>query len=58
LQLQDILASLSVTLSPEHLELLEVASQIDLGFPHDFYRREMVRTFVYGGTRDQLWTKV
>ncbi len=27
---------------------------IELGFPNDFYRRDMVRTFVYGGTRDLI----
>jgi aryl-alcohol dehydrogenase-like predicted oxidoreductase len=57
LQFQHNLASLSVALSPEHVKILDEASQIELGFPHDFYRRDMVRTFVYGGTRDQILAK-
>lgn len=53
-QFQDNLQSLSLTLTPEPVKVLDEASQIELGFPHDFYRREMVRTFVYGGLRDQI----
>ena len=34
--------------------LLDEASRIDLGFPHDFYAKELVRTFAYGGTRDKI----
>lgn len=53
-QLQDNLASLSLQLTPEQVDALDDASEIELGFPHAFYRREMVRTFVYGGTRDKI----
>jgi aryl-alcohol dehydrogenase-like predicted oxidoreductase len=53
-QLQDNLASFDLTLSANHLETLEEASRIELGFPHDLYAKEMVRTIRYGGLRDQI----
>ncbi len=55
-QIEDNLASLSLALTPDHVKALDDASQIELGFPHDFYRREMVRAFVYGGMRDRILT--
>ena len=53
-QLQDNLASLDLTLSADQLKTLDEASRIELGFPHDFYAMEMVRSLVYGGMRDQI----
>ena len=53
-QLQDNLASLDLWLSAEQVKALDDASQIELGFPHDFFAKEMVRTLVYGGMRDQI----
>jgi aryl-alcohol dehydrogenase-like predicted oxidoreductase len=53
-QLEDNLASLTLTLSPEQVNTLDEASSIELGFPGDFYRRDMVREFVYGGMRDRI----
>ena len=53
-QLQDNLASFDLSLSAEQMKALDEASQIELGFPYDFYAREMVRTFIYGGMRDQI----
>jgi aryl-alcohol dehydrogenase-like predicted oxidoreductase len=53
-QLQDNLASLDVTLSPEQVKTLDEASRIELGFPHDFYAMQMVRSHVYGGLRDRI----
>jgi len=53
-QLQDNLASLELTLSADQLNTLDEASRIELGFPHDFYAREMVRSMIYGGMRDQI----
>jgi aryl-alcohol dehydrogenase-like predicted oxidoreductase len=53
-QLEDNLASLELELSEAQVKTLDDASQIDLGFPHDFFKRDMVRTFVYGGTRDLI----
>ena len=29
-------------------------SRVDLGFPYDFYGKELSRTFIYGGLRDQI----
>lgn len=53
-QLQDNLASLDLTLSPEHLQTLDQASRIELGFPYDLYAKEMPRSLRYGGLRDQI----
>jgi aryl-alcohol dehydrogenase-like predicted oxidoreductase len=53
-QFQDNLASLTVELTPEQVKTLDEASAIELGFPHDFYRREMVRNLVYGGLRERI----
>jgi aryl-alcohol dehydrogenase-like predicted oxidoreductase len=55
-QLEDNLASLTLNLSPEQVKSLDTAGHIDLGFPHDFYARDMVRNFVYGGLRDRILT--
>ena len=38
----------------EESQRLYEASRVELGFPHNFYAREMVRTFIYGGMRDQI----
>jgi aryl-alcohol dehydrogenase-like predicted oxidoreductase len=53
-QLQDNLASLDLTLSEGQLKTLDVASQIDLGFPYEMYAKGLVRTIAYGGMRDQI----
>jgi aryl-alcohol dehydrogenase-like predicted oxidoreductase len=53
-QLQDNLASFDLSLSAEHMKVLDEASQVELGFPHDFFAKEMVRTLIYGGMRDQI----
>jgi aryl-alcohol dehydrogenase-like predicted oxidoreductase len=53
-QFQDNLASLELNLSADQLRLLDEASRVELGFPHEFYRRERVRAIVYGGMRDKL----
>ena len=53
-QLQDNIASLTLSLTKEQLDLLDEASKVQLGFPHDFYANQMVRTFVYGGLRDRI----
>jgi aryl-alcohol dehydrogenase-like predicted oxidoreductase len=50
-QLQDNLAAAELKLSPAQISALDAASQIEMGFPHDFLNREMVQTFVYGGMR-------
>src|SRR5438552_3377582 len=55
-QLKDNLASYDLSLSIHELKSLDEASRIELGFPHDFYARELVRGLVYGGMRDQIVT--
>jgi len=53
-QIKDNLASSVVSLSAEHLKTLNEASRIELGFPHEFYTRAMVRGLVYGGMYDRI----
>jgi aryl-alcohol dehydrogenase-like predicted oxidoreductase len=53
-QLEDNIASLTVTLTPEQLALLDEASQIELGFPYHFYAQDMVKAFVYSGLWDRI----
>jgi diketogulonate reductase-like aldo/keto reductase len=53
-QLKDNLASVDVSLSVNRLKTLDEANQIELGFPHEFYTRDMVRGLVYGGMRDRI----
>ncbi|MFZ3326605.1 MAG: aldo/keto reductase [Methylocella sp.] len=53
-QLQDNLASFALALSSDQLKTLDESSRIELGFPQDFYAKEMVRSLVYGGLRDQI----
>lgn len=53
-QLQVNLASFNLALSGEQLKTLDEASRIELGFPHDLYAKELPRTFMYGGMRDQI----
>ena len=52
--LKDNLGCLDVTLDSEHLERLDKASRIELGFPHDFLKGDLVRQLVYGGMRDSI----
>ncbi len=53
-QFRDNLACLDLQLSTSHVERLDTASQIELGFPHDFYGRDLVKGLVYGGLRDRI----
>jgi aryl-alcohol dehydrogenase-like predicted oxidoreductase len=53
-QLQDNLASFDLALSADQLKTLDEASRIELGFPHYLYEKELTRTFIYGGLRDQI----
>lgn len=48
-QIQDNLGCLTITLAPEHLVRLDEASQIELGFPHDFLASDGIRDVVFGG---------
>jgi aryl-alcohol dehydrogenase-like predicted oxidoreductase len=53
-QLHDNLASLELRLTEEQVSALDGASAIELGFPHDFYKHEMVKVIAYGGMRDKI----
>ena len=53
-QLQDNLASIDLSLSAEQFKTLDEASRIELGFPHEFYDKEMVVSLIYGGMADQI----
>jgi aryl-alcohol dehydrogenase-like predicted oxidoreductase len=53
-QVEDNLASLSLTLTAGQVTTLDEASRIELGFPYEFYRRDLVRAFAYGGMRDRI----
>ncbi len=53
-QLQDNMACLSFELPPEWQEKLDAASRIELGFPHDFLRRDFIRDIIYAGTWNQI----
>lgn len=53
-QLKDNLNCINVKLNKEHLNKLEHASKIKLGFPHDFINSDGVKNIVYGGYKDKL----
>jgi len=53
-QLEDNIASLSLSLTADQVKRLDEASEIEMGFPHDFYNIEMVRNVVYGGMRNRI----
>ncbi|MEH2468156.1 aldo/keto reductase [Nostoc sp.] len=53
-QFQDNLASLDVSLLPEHLQRLDEVSQIELGFPHDFLQNDVIRDRLFGGTFNSI----
>ncbi|HVM92239.1 MAG TPA: aldo/keto reductase [Terriglobales bacterium] len=53
-QLRDNLASLELDLTPEQLATLNRASAIEMGFPQDFFAKDLVETFAYGGFRDKI----
>jgi aryl-alcohol dehydrogenase-like predicted oxidoreductase len=53
-QLKDNLGSSDVSLSSDQLKTLDEASRIDLGFPYEFYTRDLVRGLIYGGMVDKI----
>lgn len=55
-QIDDNLKCLDCTLTPAQISELSAASQIDLGFPHDFLASEMARGLVTAGM-DELIDK-
>ena len=52
--LQDNLQCVGIKLSAEQIQQLDGVSQIELGFPHDFFKADMVKNFVYNGTFDKI----
>jgi aryl-alcohol dehydrogenase-like predicted oxidoreductase len=55
-QLRDNLECLRFPLEPEHLQRLNEASRIDLGFPYEFLASDSIRNLVYGGTFGEIDT--
>jgi diketogulonate reductase-like aldo/keto reductase len=53
-QLEANVAIVDVKLSAEQIGTLDAASQIELGFPHDFLEKPMVKAFTFGGVRDLI----
>ena len=47
-QLKDNIASLKCKLDDDHIKRLNKISAIDLGYPHDFLRKDVVRDLIYG----------
>jgi aryl-alcohol dehydrogenase-like predicted oxidoreductase len=53
-QVKDNLASIELRLDQSQVARLDEVCRIELGFPHDFLNKEMVRTFSSGGLRDKI----
>jgi aryl-alcohol dehydrogenase-like predicted oxidoreductase len=53
-QLEDNLGALDVDLNDAQIATLNEASDIDLGFPHNFLAEDNIKEFVYGGTFDRI----
>jgi aryl-alcohol dehydrogenase-like predicted oxidoreductase len=48
-QVKDNLDCVNISLSAEQLAHLDQVSQIELGFPHDFFNQQMPQQFIFGG---------
>ncbi len=53
-QVEDNLAGVAVKLAPAHIERLSAVSRIEMGFPHDLFAKDRVRSLSSGGMRDQI----
>lgn len=53
-QVKDNLDCINFNISPEQTEMLNQLSSIELGFPHDFFKQDMPRQFVYAGMFDSI----
>jgi len=53
-QLKENLACLDQPLAAEHIERLNKVSEIELGFPHDFLKKEYIRDLVYAHSFDKI----
>jgi aryl-alcohol dehydrogenase-like predicted oxidoreductase len=57
-QLEDNLKTVDIELSSEHLQKLDEASAIQLGFPGDFFREDGVKTNTFGGFYDKVEKRI
>ena len=55
-QLEANLRIAHLRLSSSQVKRLDEVSQIELGFPHDFLDKPMVRSFTFGGLRERIIT--
>jgi aryl-alcohol dehydrogenase-like predicted oxidoreductase len=53
-QVKDNLACVDIRLEPALVQRLDTVSRIEMGFPHDFFAKEMVRSLSFGGMRDRI----
>jgi aryl-alcohol dehydrogenase-like predicted oxidoreductase len=53
-QVKDNLACVDVRLEPALIQRLDAVSRVEMGFPHDLFAKEMVRSLSSGGMRDQI----
>jgi aryl-alcohol dehydrogenase-like predicted oxidoreductase len=55
-QVKDNLACVDFLLESALVQRLDAVSRIELGFPHDLFAKEMVRSLSFGGMRDRIDT--
>jgi len=53
-QLQDNLRGLIIDLDEDHLNRLDQATRVDLGFPHEFLAQDHIRNLTHAGTWDLI----
>lgn len=53
-QLQDNLRGLIIDLDEDHLNRLDEATRVDLGFPHEFLAQDHIRNLTHAGTWDLI----
>jgi aryl-alcohol dehydrogenase-like predicted oxidoreductase len=53
-QILDSLGAVNLQMAPEQIARLDAISQIELGFPHDFLRSDVVMDVLFGGMRKQI----
>jgi aryl-alcohol dehydrogenase-like predicted oxidoreductase len=53
-QVKDNLGCLDFELTAEELNRLDEVSKVELGFPHDFLSRDLIRSFIYGETYSRI----
>jgi aryl-alcohol dehydrogenase-like predicted oxidoreductase len=53
-QVSDNLACALGKLAPAQIERLDAVRRIEMGYPHDLFATEMVRSLYAGGMQDQI----